>query len=283
MYDKRLLHSQRGGRDPRRRTSATSSSTTRIRKTDPLRGGAREGPVRARVRARPARRPRCTATWRRRCSMARKRASMREGPLAELFRATEAAQRQRGAQAATGEPAAGAGEATVERTCRRRTSTCRARSRAAGPRPHAEPPEPEPEPASRAPRRARAAADRVPRRAAGRALLEPLPEPAPRLHRAPRGDSAAYLAVIRVVGVGGAGLNAIDRMMDAGHQPGRVRRGQHRPAAAADERTRRRRSTSAASSPRASAPAPTRSRQARRGGVLRPDQAARSAAPTWCS
>src|SRR5207248_4312138 len=31
---------------------------------------------------------------RRRCSMARRRASMREGPLAELFRATEAAQRQ---------------------------------------------------------------------------------------------------------------------------------------------------------------------------------------------
>ena len=28
--------------------------------------------------------------------MARKRASMREGPLAELFRATEAAQRQHG-------------------------------------------------------------------------------------------------------------------------------------------------------------------------------------------
>src|SRR3990170_2152800 len=35
-----------------------------------------------------------TASWRRRCSMARNRASMREGPLAELFRATEAAQRQ---------------------------------------------------------------------------------------------------------------------------------------------------------------------------------------------
>src|SRR5213596_1700352 len=35
-----------------------------------------------------------TATWRRRFSMARRRASMREGPLAELFRATEAAKRQ---------------------------------------------------------------------------------------------------------------------------------------------------------------------------------------------
>src|SRR5207237_364048 len=35
-----------------------------------------------------------TGPWQRRCSMARKRASMREGPLAELFRATEAAQQQ---------------------------------------------------------------------------------------------------------------------------------------------------------------------------------------------
>src|SRR5436305_1633697 len=41
-----------------------------------------------------------TATWRRRCSMARKRASMREGPLAELFRATEAAQKQAEREAA---------------------------------------------------------------------------------------------------------------------------------------------------------------------------------------
>jgi cell division protein FtsZ len=32
----------------------------------------------------------------------------------------------------------------------------------------------------------------------------------------PRADAATYLAVIRVVGVGGAGLNALDRMMDAG-------------------------------------------------------------------
>jgi cell division protein FtsZ len=46
--------------------------------------------------------------------------------------------------------------------------------------------------------------------------LQPLPEPPPRLHRVPRGETAAYLAVIKVVGVGGAGLNALDRMMDAG-------------------------------------------------------------------
>jgi len=41
-----------------------------------------------------------------------------------------------------------------------------------------------------------------------------MPESAPRLHVA--GTAASYLAVIRVVGVGGAGINAVNRMMDAG-------------------------------------------------------------------
>jgi cell division protein FtsZ len=41
-------------------------------------------------------------------------------------------------------------------------------------------------------------------------------EPAPRLHRVPPPKGAAYIAVIRVVGVGGAGLNALHRMIDAG-------------------------------------------------------------------
>ncbi|MHB8468340.1 MAG: cell division protein FtsZ [Gaiellaceae bacterium] len=36
------------------------------------------------------------------------------------------------------------------------------------------------------------------------------------MYRAPRADSDAYLAVIKVVGVGGAGLNAVNRMIDAG-------------------------------------------------------------------
>ena len=44
--------------------------------------------------------------------------------------------------------------------------------------------------------------------------LDPLPEQPPRLERAR--ESVSYLAVIRVVGVGGAGLNAVDRMIDAG-------------------------------------------------------------------
>ncbi|HLY39239.1 MAG TPA: cell division protein FtsZ [Candidatus Binatia bacterium] len=42
-----------------------------------------------------------------------------------------------------------------------------------------------------------------------------MPEAPPRLYRAPQ-DTGAYLAVIKVVGVGGAGLNAVNRMIDAG-------------------------------------------------------------------
>ena len=49
-----------------------------------------------------------------------------------------------------------------------------------------------------------------------RSASRTLPEPVPRLHLAPRATRASYLAVIRVVGVGGAGLNAINRMIDAG-------------------------------------------------------------------
>jgi cell division protein FtsZ len=46
--------------------------------------------------------------------------------------------------------------------------------------------------------------------------IDPLPEQQARLHRVPRGDTGSYLAVIKVVGVGGAGLNAVNRMIDAG-------------------------------------------------------------------
>ena len=134
--------------------------------------------------------------------MARKRASMREGPLAELFRATEAAQKQaeKEGRAVPGEPL----EETVEH-----------------PPPKLEvAPEPEhgeAEAASPAPTRPKAAEaprETSPDRGIAR-LLEPLPEPPPRLHRAPHSDSA-YLADIKVVGVGGAGLNAVNRMIDAG-------------------------------------------------------------------
>ena len=52
------------------------------------------------------------------------------------------------------------------------------------------------------------------RRGRSRAGSIRLPEQPPRLERAR--ESVSYLAVIRVVGVGGAGLNAVDRMIDAG-------------------------------------------------------------------
>jgi cell division protein FtsZ len=145
---------------------------------------------------------------------------MREGPLAELFKATEAAQRQAEQQAADPkheEPQ----EATVEHVP---TWEDEVEAPPAPPPPRYEPPaEAVREPESRAepaydpprspePERKR---ERAPEPPVSR-YLEPMPEPAPRLHRVPRADSASYLAVIRVVGVGGGGLNAINRMMDAG-------------------------------------------------------------------
>ena len=130
--------------------------------------------------------------------MARKRASMREGPLAELFRATEAAQRQHVDKAEPKpepEPAAKAApveplDETVEHA------------------PPFDPVTPEPPP-ELAPRPDLRPVEELPR-------VQAMPEPAPRLHRAPRAEPGAYLAVIRVVGVGGAGLNAVNRMIDAG-------------------------------------------------------------------
>jgi cell division protein FtsZ len=137
--------------------------------------------------------------------MARKRASMREGPLAELFRATEAAQRQTEDKAELHEE----------------------------PTPEPEPLEPEPElppaaetpvieeppappPVSPPPVSPPPVSAQVEEERPAARWVEPLPEQPPRLWRAPRADSPAYLAAIRVVGVGGAGLNALDRMIDAG-------------------------------------------------------------------
>ena len=131
--------------------------------------------------------------------MARNRASMREGPLAELFRATEAAQarqsgrRGRAAAAADGARARDA-RSTGRRPSRRRSASPSRRGSAREPEP-TELPEP--------------AAVRPPRAGSTRFPSHPA-----RLERAR--DSTSYLAVIRVVGVGGAGLNAVDRMIDAG-------------------------------------------------------------------
>ena len=174
--------------------------------------------------------------------MARRRASMREGPLAELFRATEAAQRQSDKESRpAGESAAAESpdpDATVESSVPFDTSEGGTPPSSGSAEPGQEeatmvsPPD-EPEAAApappAAPERERAepeppAGSEQPERpyadpAAGRRATQPvrrLIEPAPRMRSTPHPDSAAYLAVIRVVGVGGAGLNAVNRMIEAG-------------------------------------------------------------------
>ena len=99
-----------------------------------------------------------------------KRNSMRDGPLAQLFKATEASQ---------------SAEKDAEETA---TPRGRAKSKAA--------------PA------ASAAADSV------RPQLIDLPEPTD-TSRFPRPEGQPYLAVIRVVGVGGGGCNAVNRMIES--------------------------------------------------------------------
>jgi cell division protein FtsZ len=148
--------------------------------------------------------------------MARKRATMREGPLAELFRKTEAAQRAQEAGAVEPEPPADPrAEAALDETVEHVPDFAR--------KPEPEPetaPETEPEtapepPVSAVPVEEEVTAEAAASRAAAR-YFQTMLEPAPRLHRVPPPKGAAYIAAIRVVGVGGAGLNAIHRMMDAG-------------------------------------------------------------------
>jgi len=152
--------------------------------------------------------------------MARNRASMREGPLAELFRATEAAQRQADGQ----EPAKPAvtPEEPQEKTVEHVPDFAKEEARAAVPT--AAPSEPAAPPVSPPRDRPKAAAPaptapppaREPVYESRPRAIESMPEPAPRLEYATPRDSVSYLAVIRVAGVGGAGLNALNRMIDAG-------------------------------------------------------------------
>jgi cell division protein FtsZ len=152
---------------------------------------------------------------------------MREGPLAELFRATEAAQRQAEGrpeepeQAQAPEPAE-PDERTVDHVPSWEEAT---RVEPPPPEPLPGPPAPDPQPPAPSPDpRPDPVPEPPPQIARVPApppqpvthYLEPLPEQPARLHRAPLRDSGAYLAVIKVVGVGGAGLNAVNRMIDAG-------------------------------------------------------------------
>ncbi len=170
--------------------------------------------------------------------MARRRASMREGPLAELFRATEAAQKQaeqRGegteqtpedsAAATPAAPPAEPEERTVEHVPSWEEEAAVESPEPPAPTPEPTPglPHPDPQPPAPAP-----TPDPLPPPAppdlrqekwsappSGPRLVEPMPESPARLHRV-GADSDVYLAVIKVVGVGGAGINAVNRMIDAG-------------------------------------------------------------------
>ena len=213
--------------------------------------------------------------------MVRRRASMREGPLAELFRATEAAEKGRGAGDAAEPPTEAGDQPTVESSLAdeptqivsalpRDDEPSAGRSEAPDAPPADRPGEQRPEPTeegrvpaaapapaeerrepSSAQERSAASARGTGSETSGRAPAPPRDEArsrsadsqrsappapsagaassapaaargeaavatAPRLQRVPRPDSAAYLAVIRVVGVGGAGLNAVNRMIEAG-------------------------------------------------------------------
>jgi cell division protein FtsZ len=134
--------------------------------------------------------------------MARKRASMREGPLAELFRATEAAQRQteQGETAPDESPEVRVPEETAEQPRRLEPVESIVVDMPAAPA---------------APTAAAPPAEKPARPRATPEIWDVAPEP-PILHAVPRPDSGTYVAVIKVVGVGGAGLNAVNRMIDAG-------------------------------------------------------------------
>jgi cell division protein FtsZ len=159
---------------------------------------------------------------------------MREGPLAELFRATEAAQKQAEQRGETEQPppedaATVAPEAPAEpdeRTVEHvpsweETGVETPAPPTPTPDPQPGPPLPDPQPPAPTPDPDPLPPDPQPPELRPADLppvsryLEPLPESPARLHRA-GADTGAYLAVIKVVGVGGAGLNAVNRMIDAG-------------------------------------------------------------------
>src|SRR3954453_2869245 len=124
---------------------------------------------------------RCTAISPRRCSMARRRASMREGPLAELFRATEAAQRQGEGDAPAGAappeaaPAQEPEERTVEHVPTWEEAAQLSDAAAAVPAP--EPPAPAPDPMPPPPR-----PDPGPPAPGPHPWPDPFPEPPPQMH-----------------------------------------------------------------------------------------------------
>ncbi|MDX6539506.1 MAG: cell division protein FtsZ [Gaiellales bacterium] len=140
--------------------------------------------------------------------MSKRRASMREGPLADLFRQTD------GADATT--PHSPIADVPAARP--------------------AAPAAKLPEPVAAKPTKPVGAKPKQPEKPSERATPAPETDDPPRLRAVPdpgdpgeagdgsaalpgslraRGEASAYLASIRVVGVGGGGLNALQRMIDA--------------------------------------------------------------------
>src|ERR1700748_43983 len=134
--------------------------------------------------------------------MARRRASMREGALAQVLRAPEER---------TVEHSPSWEESGVETPAPTPPTPTPEPTPVPDPEPPTPTPDPDPLPDPSPPEPELRPADLPP----VSHYLEPLPESPARLHRT-TADSGAYLAVIKVVGVGGAGLNAVNRMIDAG-------------------------------------------------------------------
>src|SRR5690349_6423092 len=114
--------------------------------------------------------------------MQKKRASLHQGPLADLYRSTEASREHASREA----------ERAEEARC----------------------PVPPSELPPQLPGQTELAVDED--AADAPAPVQPEPQLAPRPSPVARAVTAAYLAIIRVVGVGGAGVNAVNRMLEAG-------------------------------------------------------------------
>ena len=221
MYDRRLTHSREAD-EILRENFGELVYNTRIRKTIRFAEAPVKGSLRARLRADGRGGRACTATSRRRCSMARNRASMREGP------ARRALPRDRSGTAAGGaakqelptepprrEPPVRACSSARADAARREPTAC-SRPRSARSRLR---PSPSRRRAQR--RRSRAGSTRCPsspRASSARRDARVVPRRHPRRRRRRRGPERG---------------RPDDRRR---HHAGRLHRGQHRHPAAADER-----------------------------------------------
>ena len=133
----------------------------------------------------------------------KKRASMHEGPLADLFRNTESAKAHVQSEAESAVPPASAEPAKASTKPRARSQRRESFDALTPFMPRAATPDPVVEPTE----------GHEPLTSTGEPALAPSRRADGLL--SPSADSGAYLAIIRVVGVGGAGVNAVNRMIEA--------------------------------------------------------------------